>query len=134
MRRFFLKICDKELSYSNHKCEFSIGIFSSYKNAEKTAKHYLKNVNGFKDYKCDYEIINKELVGDVQCDKVYIVIGWNENDSHDETDTVESDCYADRERAMKELEIMKQRYHRKEWSIDEYMVDKCLWKEGFIRA
>ena len=38
---------------------FFIGIFSSFEKAEQVAKIMLKEVSGFKDYSCRYEISQK---------------------------------------------------------------------------
>lgn len=56
---YLLVLCDEELSYDNYKEEFCIGIFSTYEEAEAVAKHYLRNVDGFKDYPCSYRIAQK---------------------------------------------------------------------------
>ena len=106
-----------------------IGIFSSSLKAEQTAKYYIQNVNGFKDYPCKYEIRVKNIVGnsDIDLKEVYIVIGWNVNSDFDETDIVESDCFTDSKSAETELEMMKKKYDRCEWAIDRYVIDECNW-------
>ncbi len=64
---YLLVLCDEELSYDNYKEEFCIGIFSTHKEAEAVAKHYLGNVEGFKDYPCSYRIAEKKVLGDGNC-------------------------------------------------------------------
>lgn len=60
---YLLVLCDDELSYDNYKEEFCIGIFSSREKAEAVANHYLRNVDGFKDYPCSYRIEEKKVLG-----------------------------------------------------------------------
>ena len=56
MKLYKLTFYDLELSYDDYKEGFLIGIFSSFKKAEQTAEYYIRNVEGFKDYPCDYQI------------------------------------------------------------------------------
>ena len=49
-----LNMIDTESSSDEHIEVFNIGFFSSREKAEITAKRYLTNVNGFKDYNVAY--------------------------------------------------------------------------------
>ena len=135
MKMYKLAFYDLELSYDNHKEGFAIGIFSSFEKAEQTAKYYIKNVNGFKDYNCEYKIEVKNIMGtaDKKLTQVYIIEGWNINSNLDEIDTVESECFIDKQSAENGLEVMKQKYSRCEWSLDKYIIDECQWTDGFVR-
>ena len=130
-----LVMMDMESSYDNHNEEFNIGFFSSRSIAEKTAAKYQQEVNGFKDYPVTYQIKEKNIISAsiTQLD-VFIIYGWNENDELDEIDVVESDCYSSMEEAETQLHEMKKRFHRKEWCIDKYRIDKCYWQEGFEKV
>ncbi|MDE7325065.1 MAG: hypothetical protein K2N63_02115 [Lachnospiraceae bacterium] len=159
-----LVLCDEELSYDNFKEEFCIGIFSSQEKAEAVAKHYLRNVEGFKDYHCSYRIVKKKVFGGGTCgeendkknrgkvecgtgsdvgiresactdsDDVYMVYGWDENSEGDEVNIVESDCFMEELAAKKEMVMMKQTYVRSEWGISKFRVNEWHWKEGFVRV
>lgn len=113
---------------------FHIGIFPSHSEAENMAKKYLKEVSGFKDYPCTYEITAKSVIGKADApDKVSMIFGWNYNDSADEVDIWESSLYADRDEAEAALAIIMQKLSRQEWCINTYKVGECDWQEGFIR-
>ena len=135
MKLYKLTFYDLELSYDDYKESFLIGIFSSFKKAEQTAEYYIKNVNGFKDYSCNYQIKVKNVTGtvDENLKQVYIIQGWNINSNLDEIDIVESDCFTDIKSAEEEMENMKQKYSRCEWVLDKYIIDECQWTDGFVR-
>lgn len=95
---YLLVLCDDELSYDNYNEEFCIGIFSSREKAEAVAQHYLRNVEGFKDYPCSYRIEEKKVLGARNCRK-----GWggenfkrvndrSEGKSKEEKDYNKIDC------------------------------------------
>ncbi len=155
---YLLVLCDEELSYDNYKEEFCIGIFSSREKAEAVAKHYLRNVEGFKDYSCSYRIAEKKVLGKGDCskekddgeevcgkkesegkegtvlDQIYMVYGWNENSEGDEIYVVESDCFITELAAKQGMAMMKQMYARTEWCVSRFRVDERNWKEGFVRV
>lgn len=135
MNLYKLDFYDLELSYDDYKEGFSIGIFSTFEKAEQTAEYYIRNVNGFKDYSCEYEITAKNTVGtaDETLKEVYMIEGWNVNENLDEIDIIESDCFTDKNSAESELEEMKRKYNRCEWALNQYTIDKCEWTEGFVR-
>ena len=56
-----LVMIDMESTYDQHLEELNIGFFSTREKAEKTAKRYLNEVSGFKDYLIDYHITEKCL-------------------------------------------------------------------------
>ena len=134
---YFLLLTDVELSYEDHSCDFVIGCFGSKNEAERVAEYYLKNMKGFCDFPCTYRIIEKKIVGntiDALPESIWVVQGWNENEVLDEIDIVESQCFLTEEQANAELQIMKERYQRKEWAIGYYRIGEKLWKEGFVRT
>ncbi len=135
MKLYKLTFYDLELSYDDYKEGFVIGIFSSFSKAEQTAKYCLRNVEGFKDYPCDYQIEIKDIIGtaDTNLKEIYIIEGWNINENLDEIDIVESDCFTDKKSAECEFENMKQKYSRCEWIINEHKINECQWTEGFDR-
>lgn len=131
-----LTITDLELSYNNH-CEiFNIGYFTAYEKAFETANRYLKEVEGFNKYPCRYDITEKpisDFYNQMSTDEIFIVCGWNINDSFEETDIIESDCFILYETALQKLYNMKQKYFRTEWCIDRYKLNECIWVDGFIK-
>ncbi|MDE6727436.1 MAG: hypothetical protein K2J80_05800 [Oscillospiraceae bacterium] len=110
--------------------QFDIGVFSSRKRAEATAREYLRSVSGFCEYDCGYTINEKPVFGDGKPGLVYIVFGWNGY----EDDIVESDCYATEALARRGLAEMKLQYDREEWCVDSYRIDECKWQDGFVRV
>lgn len=131
-----LMMIDEDSSYDDHIEAFNIGFFSSYEKAEKTARKYLAEVEGFKDYNVTYQITEKSLIactGSLSED-IFIIYGWNENDELDEVDVIESDCYINKNEAEQRLNELKTSYYRKEWCIDKYMLNECKWKEGFVKV
>lgn len=132
-----LDMIDLELSYDNHTEGFNIGFFSSRDKAEKTARRYLTEVSGFKDYNVTYEIMEKCVIGSDDNEMpstVFIIYGWNENDEMDEIDIIESDCYIVEQEAEEKLSELQSSYSRTEWCIDRYAIDECNWREGFVRV
>lgn len=131
-----LMMIDKESSYDNHIEAFNIGFFSDYDKAEKTARRYLAEVEGFKDYNVVYQITEKRMIGrtDSLSKDIFIIYGWDENDEFDAIDVIESDCYINKHEAEQKLDELKTNYSRKEWSIDKYIIDECKWQEGFVKV
>lgn len=131
-----LVMVDTESSYNNHLEEFNIGFFSTYEKAEKTARRFLKEVNGFKDHDINYHITEKSVIGSIDnsmMSEVFIIYGWNENDDLDEIDVIESSCYSTLQKAKQHLNVMKEGCSRKEWCISKYSIDECEWQEGYIK-
>ena len=134
---YMLIITDSELSYENHSEDFCIGIFRTEKQAEETARFYLKNVRGFCDFPCTYRIVGKELIdhpNHMMSDIVWTVQGWNQNENLDETDIIESPCFVTKEQADAELQVMKKQYQRMEWTVNRWKIGECNWREGFVRT
>lgn len=130
-----LMMIDEESSYDNHIEAFNIGFFSSYDKAVKTAKRYLAEVGGFKDYNVAYQITEKSVIGcsgSLSTD-IYVIYGWNENDEFDTVDVIESNCYVNKNEAELKLNELKASYYRTEWCIDKYVIDECKWQEGFVK-
>ena len=128
-----LIINDKELSYDNYKEDFYIGFFKSKEEAKNIAEYYIKNIEGFKDYPCEYRIIEKEVEGNLE-NKIWMIQGYDINENEDEINIVESKCYTNKELAQKELEKYKNQYKRQEWYISSWIVDKKEYEDGFFRA
>ena len=131
-----LMMIDEDSSYDDHIEAFNIGFFSSYEKAEKTARKYLAEVEGFKDYNVTYQITEKSLIactGSLSED-IFIIYGWNENNEFDEVDVIESDCYINKNEAEQRLNELKTSYYRKEWCIDKFILNKCNWEEGFVKV
>lgn len=132
-----LVMIDMESSYDNHIEAFNIGFFSGHKIAEKTAKRYLAEVNGFKEYSVTYQITEKCVIGSTDSFRMFdlfIIYGWNENDESDEIDVIESDCYTNRQEAEQKLNELKSSYSRDEWCVDRYRIDECHWEEGYVKV
>lgn len=137
MKLFSLTLRDEELSYENHNEDFFIGIFETKEKAENTAKYYLKNVKGFCDYNCTYNITEKNILDKFNCKEisfVWLVQGWNINKNLDETDMVESELYINEDKARDKLENMKRKYKREEWVLEKIKLGKLNWQEGFMRV
>lgn len=109
---------------------FNIGFFSTRVKAEETAQYYRRNVRGFCEYDCSYSITEKNVVGNVKTDSVFIVYGWNEYDR----DIVESDCFTTEPLARRMFAEMKALYERAEWCVDCYRTNECKWTDGFVRV
>lgn len=138
-RRFMLYqliLTDPELSYDSYSEDFYIGLFETEKQAEDTAQYYLKNVKGFCDFPCTYRIIKKEVIGDFNGNKydfIWIVQGWNLNENLDEIDIIESPCFLTEEQASSELQVLKEKYQREEWALDQYIIGALEWYDGFVK-
>lgn len=119
----------------NYRESFHIGLFKSHEEAEQIAARYRKEVTGFKDYKCDAEIVKIPVIG--HCEdaiQVYRFYGWNINDASDEVDIVDSDCYVNKasaEAACKKAQIATP---RQEWALNVYTIGQCDWQDGFVRV
>ena len=134
---YLLIITDTENSYNDYSEDFCIGIFESKQQAKETAKHYLKNVQGFCDYQCTYQIIEKEFINSTaakNANEVWLVQGWNVNENSDETDLIESQCLTTENQALSELETLKKRFKRQEWNISKWIIGQKNWQNGFIRT
>ena len=134
MTLYHLILHDPESSRDDYDETFFIGVFMTEKEAEQTARRFLANVPGFKDYPCVYSIHEKPLHGEtVQGDRVYWVQGWNWNENQDETDIVESDDFAGEADAEAALAEMRRKQRRAEWRVLRASPGKCDWQEGFDR-
>lgn len=123
------------MSYECYSEVFTIGIFKTKKQAEEIALYYLRNVRGFCDFPCTYQIIEKN----VKCsdttipDLVWIVQGWNVNENFDEVDIIDSLCFLTEAEAKLELQRMRTTYQRMEWTVNHWQVGRLEWREGFVR-
>lgn len=133
---YHLTMIDLEASYGSHIEAFNIGVFSSREIAEKTAKRYLNEVRGFKDYNVTHQITEKCVIGSNDASifsELYIIYGWNENEELDEIDIIESDSYVIKEEAEQKLNELKASCCRENWCIDKYIIDECNWQEGYVK-
>ncbi len=127
-----LIITDKELSYNDYKEEFNIGFFKSKEEATEIAQYYIKNIEGFKDYPCEYRIIEKQIIGNLK-KNIWMIQGYDFNENEDEINIIESQCYSNKEQAEKDLENYKKQYNRQNWYISNWIVEKKYNEEGFSR-
>ncbi len=135
MTLFHLAFHDPETSYDGYDAAFFIGVFRTADEAEQTARRYLENVPGFRDYPCVYSIAEKPLHGKpLGDDRVYWALGWNWNENQDETDLVESDDFAIEADAEAALAEMRRKARRAEWRILWASPGQCDWLEGFDRS
>lgn len=127
-----LIITDKELSYNDYKEEFNIGFFKSKEEATEIAQYYIKNIEGFKDYPCEYRIIEKQIIGNLK-KTIWMIQGYDFNENEDEINIIESQCYSNKEQAEKDLENYKKQYNRQNWYISNWIVEKKYNEQGFSR-
>lgn len=125
MKLYNLTMRDNELGE-----QFNIGFFSSREKAEETARYYLRNIRGFCEYDCGYDIAEKTVTGGKMLGDIYIVYGWNGY----EEDIIESGCFTTEALARRKLAEMKLQYTREEWCVDRYRTDECKWQDGFVRV
>ena len=125
MTLYNLTLRDNELGE-----QFNIGFFSSREKAEEIARYYLKNIRGFCEYDCGYDITEKPVIGSGNANLVYIIYGWNGH----ENDIIESGCFTTEALAGRQLTEMKMQYDREEWCVDCFRTDECKWQDGFIRV
>lgn len=115
-------------------CErYGIGVFRSRGQAEETAKRYLREVRGFRDYYCEYSIRETELVGSRNTDIVHTWYGWNVDEDENEIDLLSGLFYEDAAEAEAAMEAAKAANDRQEWTLSHFRIGKCEWPEGFIR-
>ncbi|MBD5081215.1 MAG: hypothetical protein HDT44_05560 [Ruminococcaceae bacterium] len=132
-----LNMIDKESSYDDHVEAFNIGFFSSRDKAEKIAKRYLTEVNGFKDYNVTYQITDKGVIDSTDSlilSDLFVIYGWDKNDELDEINVIESNCYVLKQEAEQKLNELRSSYLREEWCIDKYIIDECNWQNGFVKV
>ena len=94
-------------------------------------------MEGFCDYPCTYRIVEKEIsdyIDDIDPTFVWVATGWNVNENVDETDIVENNFFVDKSHAEKELQELKNKYLRAEWSLDKWEIGKSSWEDGFVRC
>ena len=112
---------------------YNIGIFRTRKDAETTARRYLSEVKGFRDYYCEYSIRESELVGNSCAESVYTYYGWNVDEDGNEYDIVDGFLYSEMEAAEAAMESVKDAYDRQEWVLESSQIGKCEFAEGFVR-
>lgn len=115
-------------------CErYGIGVFRSRGQAEETAQRYLREIQGFRDYYCEYSIQETELIGSVNTDIVHTWFGWNVDEDENEIDLLSGLFYEDDCEAEAMMEAAKATNERQEWTRNCFQIGKCEWTEGFIR-
>lgn len=120
------------MSYDNYKEEFYIGFFKAKEEAKSIAEYYIKNIEGFKDYPCEYRIIKKEVEGNLE-NTIWMIQGYDLNNNEDEINMIESKCYTNKETAEKDMEKYKKQYNRQNWYISNWIVGKKYNEDGFSR-
>lgn len=115
------------------KCPFGIGVFLTEENARHTAERYLREVKGFKDYGCSYEITARQVFGAVTGCVVWQVEGWNEDSDGEETDILKSDFFGAEEDSNACCLELQKVHNRSNWVVDKHIIDKCSWEAGFSR-
>lgn len=130
MQLYKLSICD---TTADPPQMFLIGVFSSLEKSKEIAETMLKEVPGFQDYPCRYEIDEKSVEGS-EITKVCQIWGWDEDESFEPVRIIESGFYLNRAEAEAELRRLQEKYTRQEWCIDEYEIDEVHWKEGFVKV
>ena len=111
----------------------SIGLFTSFGEALRTAEEYLNDVPGFCDYYCEPEIIAVPVIGSEDPREVWRFIGWNADKNGGETDIIESDCYVSQQLAHTNLEQIQKTMPRQEWTLNRWIIGERHWQDGFIR-
>ena len=115
-------------------CErYGIGIFRTRQEAEETARRYLAEVKGFRDYYCEYSIRETPLIGEENVELVYAWFGWNVDEDENEIDILSGPVYADRDAAEAAFAEAKAANERQEWALNCWQLGKCEWTEGFER-
>lgn len=115
-------------------CErYGIGIFRSRMDAEDTARRYLHEVKGFRDYYCEYTIRESEWIGEDSGELVHTWFGWNVDENENEVDILSGRIYTDPDEAEAALAAAKAENERQEWVLNCWEIGKCEWAEGFIR-
>lgn len=116
------------------ECErYGIGIFRTRMEAEDTARRYLAEVKGFRDYYCEFSIRESDLVGDASSDLVHTWFGWNLDENENEVDILSGLIYTDPAEAEAALAAAKAENERQEWVLNCWEIGRCEWTEGFIR-
>lgn len=111
-----------------------IGLFASQEEAEHVAWDYLTNIPGFKDYYCESAVTEVPVIGNGEgIQKVFRFMGWNADEDGDETDIIHSACYTSEEDARAALELAKRSSPRQEWALNQWVIGKKEWAEGFTR-
>lgn len=119
---------------NGEECErYGIGIFRTRQDAEDTARRYLREVKGFRDYYCEYSIRESELIGDNSGDLVHTWFGWNLDENENEVDILRGRIYTDPVEAEAALAAAKAENDRQEWVLNCWEIGRCEWTEGFIR-
>lgn len=113
------------------RVRYGIGIFRSRLEAEDTARRYLSDIPGFKDYYCEYTIRESSLIGNAKT--VCNFTGWNEDDIGNEIDIFISPLYSDPRSAERAMKKAKSESPRQDWCLNHWTVGECYWREGFTR-
>lgn len=95
----------------------------------------LREVSGFKDYPCRYEINEKNVAdGAGEIRKVNMIWGWDEDEFYNPIHIIESNLYRNHNKAKAGLRMLQEKYVRQEWCIDQYEIDDVHWKDGFVKV
>ena len=116
--------------------EFGIGIFPDEKEAIDTAEYYLRNVQGFNEYPCEYRIETIDVIEESKenpDNEIWCVWGYNVTSDGDETDNTEL-FYRTKKEAEEAMPIIKEQYQRDNWEIYKNWIGRKNWTDGFTRA
>lgn len=120
--------------HNGEECErYGIGIFRTRAEADETAKRYLREVKGFRDYYCEYTVRETELIGNDDISIVHTWFGWNVDEDENKGDILSGLIYAEADAAKAAMEAAKAEETRQEWSLRCWQIGKYEWTEGFER-
>lgn len=110
-----------------------IGIFRSRQEALDTARRYLREVPGFRDYYCEQQIAVVPLFGGEAADAVWSYCGWNTDEDLNELDILDGAFYTTEQAARTAMEAAQKAHSREEWVCSRWVLGRCEWTEGFVR-
>ena len=121
-------------SNGDEEHNYAIGVFSTREEAEETAQRYLREVKGFCDYACVYEILEYPLIGKrTSTDRVWTYEGWDETENVYETNILDGPFFTSRAAAREAMRAAKAENQRNRWLVLDWTIGQCEWTEGFIR-
>ena len=133
---YLLILTDTEKSDDEYSEDFYIGFYETAAQAAEVAEYYLNNVTGFCDFPCTYRIIPKKVAGEFKnksSNQIFFIQGYDLNENLDEINIIEDQCYITQAQAEAELELLKNKYKRTEWTISCWTIGQNEWQEGFCR-
>lgn len=111
-----------------------IGVFSCREDADATAKRYLRQVQGFCDYYCEYSVREAPLIGSRQdVSRVWTYMGWDETEDIYQVNILRGSFYTSRAAAREAMKAAKAESVRQHWLILDHKIGECAWAEGIVR-